>query len=164
MKSLRGGLKLKLPSDRKHLGMRFREYSLNVCRCSSLVFLVLLMTFVCDHRSAHSEVTEYPVRKWANRQTGAVEFTATITSGDLAFLNWRPTHSADSASVSVDLHASLNHMPFSSVRTHTKPAARAERPRFRVFYDVHGPLAVRSMPAVYFFSPMFSTTSHGLRT
>lgn len=73
--------------------------------------------FARDHRSTHSEVTEYPVRKWINRQTGAVEFTATIKSDDLAYLDWRPTHSVDSASISiVDLHTRLNHMPFPSVR------------------------------------------------
>jgi len=34
--------------------------------------------FAREHCDMHSEVTEYPKRKWVNCQTGAMEFTATI--------------------------------------------------------------------------------------
>jgi len=73
--------------------------------------------FARDHRATHSEVTEYLIRKWVNRQMGAVEFTATIASNDLAYLDWKPIHSNESANVTItELHARLNHMPFPSVR------------------------------------------------
>ena len=42
--------------------------------------------FAKEHCNSHSEVTEYPKRKWINQQTGAVEFTATIHTNNLAYL------------------------------------------------------------------------------
>lgn len=73
--------------------------------------------FARAQRDTYTEVTEYPTRKWVNKGTGAVEFTATIGSDDLAYLDWKPILSSESASVSVaEMHARLNHMPFNSVR------------------------------------------------
>ena len=47
----------------------------------------------------------------------ATEFTATIRSNDLAYLNWRPAPRVESAHVTIDeLHARLNHLPHSAVR------------------------------------------------
>ena len=160
--------------------------------------------FAREHRDSYSEVLDFPQRRWVNRLTGATEFTATIQSDDLAYLDWVASPSADRASVTIsELHSRLNHLPHSAVRRllldkpvnglpasvagsssgdfcedcvngkltrapHTKLAARAERPLFRVFSDVHGPLPVRSrhghvywvsfvddysrFPAVYFIS------------
>jgi len=34
--------------------------------------------FAKECRDTHSEATEYPMRKWINRHTGTIEFTATI--------------------------------------------------------------------------------------
>ena len=168
--------------------------------------------YVKECCATHMEIMDYPVRKWVNRHTGATEFTATIWSDGLAYLDWKPTHSTESVNVSIaaahspsvsmaDLHAQLNHMPTSAIRRlvhsksvagtpdrvtggssddfcedcvngkltrapHTKLATRAERPLFRVFSDVHGPVPVQSrkghrywvtfiddyscLPAVYF--------------
>jgi transposase InsO family protein len=143
--------------------------------------------FARDHRATYSEVTEYPKRKWINLRTGAVEFTATIRSDDLAYLDWKPVHTIESASVSIaNLHACFNHMPYPVIRRlirsesvtgildlvadavaedfcedcvngkltrapHTKPTVRAERPLFRVFSDVHGPVPVRSRHGHFFW-------------
>ena len=73
--------------------------------------------FARQHHASYSEVTEYPKRKWINHQTGATEFTATIRSNDLAYLNWKPIQTIESARVSIEeLHARLNHMPHSAIR------------------------------------------------
>jgi len=57
------------------------------------------------------------VRRWVNRRTGATEFTATICSNDLAYLNWRPAPRVESSHVTIaELHARLNHLPHSAVR------------------------------------------------
>ena len=73
--------------------------------------------FAREHHATHSEVAEYPKRKWINRRTGATEFTATIRSNDLAYLDWKPIQAVESASVSIEeLHARLNHMPHSAIR------------------------------------------------
>ena len=80
------------------------------------ISLFLLNHFARTHHVMYSEVTDYLICKWVNQATGAVEFTATITSDDLAYLDWKLICSSESASVSIaDLHAHLNHMPFSSV-------------------------------------------------
>jgi hypothetical protein len=69
--------------------------------------------FTQDHRTTYSEVTEYPKWKWINLQMGAVEFTTTIRSDDLAYLDWKPVHTIESASISIaNLHAHFNHMPY----------------------------------------------------
>jgi len=68
--------------------------------------------FTREHHDTHSEVAEYPKRKWINRRTGATEFTATIQSNDLVYLDWKPIQAVESASVSIEeLHVRLNHMP-----------------------------------------------------
>jgi len=73
--------------------------------------------FAREHHDTHSEVAEYPKRKWINHRTGAMEFTATIQSNDLAYLDWKPIQAVESASVSIEeLHARLNHMPHSALR------------------------------------------------
>ena len=73
--------------------------------------------FAKEHSRTHSETVEYPMRKWVNRQTGAVEFTATIRANDLAYLDWRVAPQAESANVSMEeLHARLNHLPFPALR------------------------------------------------
>jgi transposase InsO family protein len=136
--------------------------------------------FAREHRDAYSESVEFPLRRWTNRRSGAVEFTATIHPSDLAYLNWKPVHSIESANISMaELHSRLNHMPCSAIRRlvrtgsltglprnivsdsegefcedcvngkltrapHTKLAVRAQRPLYRVFSDVHGPLPIRS--------------------
>jgi transposase InsO family protein len=73
--------------------------------------------FAKQHHDSMSEVTDYPQRKWLNQQTGAVEFTATIQSNDLAYLDWKVAPRCETASVSIEeLHAWLNHLPFPAVR------------------------------------------------
>ena len=73
--------------------------------------------FARTHCTTHSEVTDYPICKWLNHSTGAVEFTATIGPDDLAYVDWCPVRSSESASVSMaDLHARLNHLPFNSLQ------------------------------------------------
>ena len=73
--------------------------------------------FAKEHRDTHSEVTDYPKRKWVNRRTGATEFTATICSNDLAYLDWKPIQTTELAGVSIEeLHTRLNHMPHSAIR------------------------------------------------
>ena len=73
--------------------------------------------FAREHRDTHSEITEYPKRRWFNRRTGATEFTATIRSNDLAYLDWRPIQTTESTCVSIEeLHARLNHIPHSAIR------------------------------------------------
>ena len=81
------------------------------------VSLFSLNRFARTHRTTHSEVTDYPIRKWLNRSTGAVEFTATISPDDLAYVDWCPVRSSESVSVSItDLHARLNHLSFNSLQ------------------------------------------------
>jgi len=59
---------------------------------------------------------EYPKRKWINRQTGAVEFTTTIHTNNLAYLDWKVAPQAESINISMEeLHARLNHLPFPAV-------------------------------------------------
>jgi hypothetical protein len=73
--------------------------------------------FVKWHRDSISKVTDYPRRKWVNRQTGATEFTATIRSNNLAYLDWKVAPRCEAASVSIEeVHARLNHLPFLAVR------------------------------------------------
>jgi hypothetical protein len=73
--------------------------------------------FAKEHCESHSEVVEYPKQKWVNRQTGAVEFTATIRANGLAYLDWRVAPRVESVNVSMEeLHAHLNHLPFPEVR------------------------------------------------
>lgn len=73
--------------------------------------------FAREHRETYSESMEYPLRRWVNRRSGATEFTATIHTGDLAYLNWKPQPSVESANVSMaELHSRLNHMPHSAIR------------------------------------------------
>jgi hypothetical protein len=63
-----------------------------------------------------SEVMDYLQRKWVNRCTGAVEFTATIWSNDLAYLDWKVATQCKTASMSIEeVHAWLNHLPFPAV-------------------------------------------------
>jgi len=72
--------------------------------------------FAKEHRNSHSEVTGYPKRKWINQQTGTVEFTATIHTNNLAYLDWKVAPRAESINVSMEeLHARLNHLPFPAV-------------------------------------------------
>jgi len=72
--------------------------------------------FAKERRDTHSETTEYPKRKWINRHTGAIEFTATIRANDLAYLDWKVAPWAESANVSMEeLHTCLNHLPFPAV-------------------------------------------------
>ena len=73
--------------------------------------------FIWAHRDSHLEVTEYPKRKWTNRQTGTVEFTAMIRTNGLAYLDWKVTPRNESVNVSMEeLHAQSNHLPFSADR------------------------------------------------
>ena len=73
--------------------------------------------FAKERRYTHSETTEYPKRKWINRHTGAVEFTATIRPNDLAYLDWKVASRIESVNISMEeLHARLNHLPFRAVR------------------------------------------------
>ena len=73
--------------------------------------------FAREHRNSYSESMEFPLRRWVNRRSGATEFTATIRAGDLAYLNWKPSPSVESANVSMaELHSRLNHMPRSAIR------------------------------------------------
>ena len=57
--------------------------------------------YVRECRATHMEITDYPVRKWVNRHTGATEFTAMIQSNGLAYLDWSPTRSTEMANVSI---------------------------------------------------------------
>jgi len=73
--------------------------------------------FAKDHRDTHSETTEYPKCKWVNRGTGAIEFTATIQRSNLAHLDWKVAPRFELANLSItELHARLNHMPFSAIQ------------------------------------------------
>jgi len=72
--------------------------------------------FAKERHDTHSEATEYPKRKWINRHTSTVEFTAMIRANDLAYLDWKVALRAESANVSMEeLHARLNHLPFPAV-------------------------------------------------
>ena len=57
--------------------------------------------FAQEHRHVYTESMEYPLRRWINHQSGATEFTATMNSNDLAYLDWKPVHSIESANVSL---------------------------------------------------------------
>jgi transposase InsO family protein len=82
-----------------------------------LVNLFAANSFIRTHRDSHREVTDYPKRKWINRRTSATEFTATIHGNGLAYLDWMMAPQGESANVSMEeLHARLNHLPFSAVR------------------------------------------------
>ena len=73
--------------------------------------------FAREHHDTHSEVADYPKHKWINHCTGDTEFTATIRSNDLVYLDWKPIQAVESASISIEeLHARLNHMPHSALR------------------------------------------------
>ena len=73
--------------------------------------------FAWEHRDTYFESMEFPLRRWVNRRSGATEFTATIRTGDLAYLNWKPSHTVESANVSIaELHSRLNHMPHSAIQ------------------------------------------------
>ena len=64
----------------------------------------------CD---THSKIMDYLKCKWINQHTSTVEFTATISPNDLAYLDWKVAPQAKSASISIEeLHAHLNHLPF----------------------------------------------------
>ena len=81
------------------------------------VNLFSMNKFAKEHCDTHSETTEYPKRRWINRHTGAVEFTATIQANDLAYLDWKVAPQAESLNVSMEeLHARLNHLPFPALR------------------------------------------------
>jgi len=72
--------------------------------------------FAKEHCNSHSKVTEYPKWKWINQQTGTVEFTTTIHTNNLAYLDWKVAPWAESINVSMEeLHACLNHLPFPAV-------------------------------------------------
>ena len=47
--------------------------------------------FAREHRDTYYESMEFPLQWWINRWSGATEFTATIHTGDLAYLNWKPS-------------------------------------------------------------------------
>jgi hypothetical protein len=73
--------------------------------------------FARECHDTHMEVMEYPTSRWVNRRTGAMEFTATVCSNDLAYLDWKVAPSVESACVSIsELHSWLNHMPHSAVQ------------------------------------------------
>jgi transposase InsO family protein len=73
--------------------------------------------FAKQHRDSMSEVTDYLQRKWVNRRTGAMEFTATICSNDLTYLDWKVAPQCETASVSIEeVQARLNHLPFPVIR------------------------------------------------
>ena len=73
--------------------------------------------FARRHRDDYSEVLEFPVHRWINRRMGATEFTATIRDNDLAYLDWKPAPTIQSANVTIaELHTRLNHLPHSAVR------------------------------------------------
>ncbi len=75
--------------------------------------LFLLNKFAREHCDRYREVLDYPVHCWVNRQTGAVEFSATIHPDNLAYLDWRIKPHTESACVSLeDMHMHLNHMPY----------------------------------------------------
>jgi len=80
------------------------------------VSLLASNKFAREHHDTHSEIAEYPKRKWINCRTGATEFTAMIQSNDLVYLNWKPIQAVEMASVSIEeLHVRLNHMPHSAI-------------------------------------------------
>jgi len=69
---------------------------------------------------------EYPLHRWINRQSGATEFMATMNSSNLAYLDWKPVHSIESANISLaELHTRLNHLPHSAIKCliHSKALA-----------------------------------------
>jgi len=60
---------------------------------------------------------EYPKHKWVNHGTGTIEFTMMIQHSNLAHLDWKITPRFESANLSItELHAQLNHMPFSAIQ------------------------------------------------
>jgi transposase InsO family protein len=79
--------------------------------------LFALNKFARERRNTHMEVMEYPTSRWVNHRTGATEFTATVCSNDLVYLDWKVAPSVESACVSIsELHSQLNHMPHSVVQ------------------------------------------------
>ena len=56
------------------------------------------------------------MRKWLNRQSGAIEFSATISSDILTYLDLRVKPYIESDFVSLeDLHARFNHLPYAAL-------------------------------------------------
>ena len=73
--------------------------------------------FAREHKGTHFEVMEYLERRWTNRHTSAVEFTATIHGNNLAYVNWSVDAALASAYVTLEeLHARLNHTPYPALR------------------------------------------------
>jgi len=74
-------------------------------------------SFIRAHQNSHLEVTDYPKQRWINCRTGTTKFTATIHTSGLAYLDWRVAPQGKFANVSMEeLHAWLNHLPFSAIR------------------------------------------------
>src|SRR5258706_233751 len=73
--------------------------------------------FAREQHGTYTEMMDFPLCRWVNSQSGATEFTATITSNDLAYLDWKPAPSIESANVTMsELHARLNHIPCSAIQ------------------------------------------------
>jgi len=73
--------------------------------------------FAREHRDTHFEVLDYPERKWINRHTNTVEFTAMIRDNNITYLNWRVDDAVESARITMEqLHARLNHTPYPVLR------------------------------------------------
>ncbi len=67
--------------------------------------------FARECHGTYTEVLDFPICRWMNSQSGATEFTTTISSNDLVYLDWKPTPSIESANVTMaELHTHLNHM------------------------------------------------------
>ena len=85
--------------------------------------------FAKDHCDTHSEMTQYPKHKWVNRRTGAIEFTTTIQHSNLVHLDWKVALRFKSANLSItELHAQLNHMPFSTSVTQIRGLSGPAKP------------------------------------
>ena len=68
--------------------------------------------FVRECHGTYMEVLDFPICQWVNSQSGATEFTTTISLNDLVYLDWKPTPSIESVNVTMaELHTHLNHMP-----------------------------------------------------
>lgn len=68
-------------------------------------------------KSTYFKVLEYPETRWINRHASSIEFTATIRSNNLAYMNWRVDTAFKSARGTMDeLHACLNHTPHPVLR------------------------------------------------
>ena len=101
----------------------------------------------CD---TYSEVVDILLRRWVNLVTGATEFTATICSDDLAYLNWNPAPTVEHAKFTISERRSrLNHLPERPALGLPNRVDGAPSGEFceicvnirltRVLYDVHGP-------------------------